>query len=244
MAGDMHGTAVPSFLQGLPLARAAFAFARHAHDEHRRASDAALLIMQPLEVVSLLHNVGYPDHVVAAGILHDTVEDGPTTIQTIEARFGEEIAAIVAAMTEDATIEDFGRRKAALRRQIATFGPDASAVYAADKVAKVRELRSGATREQRVLDADNTGEQAGLEHYLASLRMLEQIDPEHPLVRQLRFELEILQALPPRPDLLAPDRAITASRVSTAPRRVMRRPWRWWQMPAVVRRRVQSLLRD
>jgi len=29
--------------------------------------------------------------------------------------------------------------------------------------------------------------------------MLEQITPEHPLVRQLRFELEMLRALPPRP---------------------------------------------
>jgi (p)ppGpp synthase/HD superfamily hydrolase len=206
MAGDVHDKAAPSFLQDLPLARAAFAFARDAHDEHRRASDAALLIIHPLEVASLLHNVGYPDHVVAAGILHDTVEDGPATIQAIEAGFGEDIAAIVAAMTEDSTIEDFTERKAALRRQIATCGPDASAVYAADKVAKVRELRSRATREQRVLDADNTAERAKLEHYAASLRMLEQIDPEHPLVRQLRFELEILQALPPRPDLLAPDR--------------------------------------
>jgi hypothetical protein len=32
--------------------------------------------------------------------------------------------------------------------------------------------------------------------------MLEQISAEHPLVRQLPFELEILHALPPRPDVL------------------------------------------
>jgi hypothetical protein len=37
--------------------------------------------------------------------------------------------------------------------------------------------------------------------------MLEQITPEHPRVCQLRFELEILQALPPRPDLLSADHA-------------------------------------
>jgi hypothetical protein len=32
--------------------------------------------------------------------------------------------------------------------------------------------------------------------------MLEQITPEHPLERELRFEVEMLNALPPRPDLL------------------------------------------
>jgi hypothetical protein len=33
--------------------------------------------------------------------------------------------------------------------------------------------------------------------------MLEQITPAHPLVRQLRFGLEVLHALLPRPDILA-----------------------------------------
>lgn len=36
-----------------------------------------------------------------------------------------------------------------MRRQVATFDGDAIAVYAADKVTKVRELRSRATREAR-----------------------------------------------------------------------------------------------
>jgi hypothetical protein len=37
---------------------------------------------------------------------------------------------------------------------------------------------------------------------LASLSMLEQITPTHPLVRQLRFELEMLRALPHGPKLI------------------------------------------
>ena len=36
------------------------------------------------------------------------------------------------------------------------------------------------------------------EHYTASLAMLERRLPGHPLVRQLRFELETLEYLPPR----------------------------------------------
>jgi (p)ppGpp synthase/HD superfamily hydrolase len=202
MAPDIDGTDVPSFLHALPLALAAFSLARRVHGEQRRESDAAQFIVHPLEVASLLHNTGHSERLVAAGILHDSLEDSATTIHTIRARFGSEVAAIVAAMTEDAAIGDFERRKASLRRQIAAFGPDASAVYAADKVAKVRELRSRATRGEDVLDPQNAPAQAKLEHYRASLEMLEEIVAEHPLVRQLRFELEILHALPPRPDLL------------------------------------------
>jgi hypothetical protein len=74
-------------------------------------------------------------------------------------------------------------------------------------VAAVRELRSRAARGEDVLDPQNVPAQAKLRHYRASLEMLEQITAEHPLVRQLRFELEILHALPPRPDLLTADQA-------------------------------------
>jgi len=39
---------------------------------------------------------------------------------------------------------------------------------------------------------------------VASLTMLEEAEPNHPLVRQLRFELEALRALPPRTDQITP----------------------------------------
>jgi (p)ppGpp synthase/HD superfamily hydrolase len=205
LAAQIDNVAAPTFLHGLPIALKAYAFAREAHRDQRRESDAAQFIIHPLEVASLLHNTGHPDHVVAAGILHDAIEDSAATVQGITARFGIEVAEIVDAMSEDPEIPDVEERKAALREQIAAFGPETAAVFAADKVAKVRELRSRATRGEEVLDPRHTAARAKLEHYLASLSMLERVNPEHPLVRQLRFELEILHALPPRPDLLPAD---------------------------------------
>ncbi len=118
------------------MARRAYSFARDAHRAQRRESDAAQFIIHPLGVAALLHNTGHRDSVVAAGILHDTIENSRASTQELVLAFGSEIARIVAAMTEDPTIESFDKRKAALRQQIADFGPDATAVYAADKVAK------------------------------------------------------------------------------------------------------------
>jgi hypothetical protein len=186
---------IPTFLNGLPLAQDALAYAQELHRGQRRASDEAPFILHPLEVAALLHTTGYGEAAVAAGILHDAVEDTDVEIETIAERFGSEVRELVQAMTEDPEIEPYEARKAALRQQIAQFGEAATAVYAADKVAKVRELRAQAGRDPELLRSEEI--QPRLEHYLRSLAMLEQATPEHPLVQKLRFELEALRALPP-----------------------------------------------
>jgi (p)ppGpp synthase/HD superfamily hydrolase len=190
---------VPSYIDDLRLARAAVVYAEELHAGQRRESDEAAFVLHPLEVGALLHTTGHREVVVAAGILHDTVEDTEASLPEITERFGDEVAALVAALTEDPSIEDFAERKAALRKQIAEVGPDATSIYAADKVAKVRELRARIAVEPDLLQS-NDRDSARLEHYRASLAMLEEATPEHPLVRQLRFELETLAALPPRDD--------------------------------------------
>ena len=187
-----------SFICELPLAEAALAYAQEMHRGQRRSSDEAPFILHPLEVASLLHNTGHREEVVTAGILHDTIENTATRPQDIAERFGSEVAALVAALSEDSDIEPFEARKAALRAQIAAFGSDAIAVDAADKVTKVRELRAQAGQEPSLLGGADAEARPRLEHYVASLAMLEQSDRSHPLVRQLRFELEALQVLPPR----------------------------------------------
>jgi (p)ppGpp synthase/HD superfamily hydrolase len=185
---------VPTFLERLPLARRAFEYARELHRDQRREVDAAPFIVHPLEVASLLHNTGHAEHVVAAGLLHDSVEDTDARIDDVLSRFGSEVAELVRAMTEDPAIESYAERKAALRDQIRGFGPDATAVYAADKVAKVRELRALAGREPDVLEGERPAAAARLDHYVESLRTLESVAPDHSLVRQLRLELEMLSA--------------------------------------------------
>jgi (p)ppGpp synthase/HD superfamily hydrolase len=187
----------PTLLEGLAQSRAALDYARELHRGQRRESDEAPFILHPLEVAALLYNTGHPDRVVAAGILHDTVENSEAGLEDIEARFGAELAALVGAMTENPAIADYRERKAGLREQIAGLGREAVAVYAADKVAKVRELRARATREPDLLAREDDAVRLKFEHYWESLAMLQREDPEHPLVRQLRFELEALATFPP-----------------------------------------------
>ena len=183
----------PSFVERLPVTRAALEFALRRHAGQRREGDHAPFVLHPLEVGALLSLAGYADHVVAAGVLHDVLENTDTDAVELERRFGVSVSALVRAVSEDPSIEDARARKAALRSQIAGGPVEAAAIFAADKVSKARELR---LRLSCGLPDDEADQQLG--HYRASLSTLEAVlGPDHPMVEQLRFELETLDTLPP-----------------------------------------------
>jgi (p)ppGpp synthase/HD superfamily hydrolase len=181
------------FVERSPLTRDALAFADRRHAGQKRDIDDLPFVTHPLEVARLLHEAGYQDEVVAAGVLHDVLEDTDAERSDLESRFGGRVAELVDAVTDDPTIEDRAERKAALRRQVAEAGECAAVVFAADKVSKARELRVRMSR-GRFERADP----AKLAHYEASLEMLEDLIPGHHFVDQLRMELEAMQALPAR----------------------------------------------
>lgn len=187
---------VPSFAQHLALTRSAIRFARRSHRAQLRACDEAPFILHPLEVGALLYNCGASDEVIAAGVLHDVIEDTGTVIDEVRRRFGDKVAMLVASVTEDPTIGPIRDRKAALRACVRRSGAEAGLIFAADKVAKVRELRT-LFANQRVDEPMPDELLYKVEHYEASLQMLEELVPEQPLVRQLRFELEALETYPP-----------------------------------------------
>jgi (p)ppGpp synthase/HD superfamily hydrolase len=183
----------PSFLAGAPLASVALGFAVDRHAGQLREGDRAPYVLHPLEVGFLLRSAGYPDHVVAAGVLHDVLEQTDADQAELYKRFGSRVARIVEVVSEDASILDERARKAALRAQVAGGPLEAGAVFAADKVSKARELRMK-------LSSGPGGDEIEhrLEHYRASLWMLEpMLGARDVLWSQLRFELETLDALPP-----------------------------------------------
>jgi (p)ppGpp synthase/HD superfamily hydrolase len=179
------------FVERSPLTRDALAFADQRHAGQTRDIDDLPFVTHPVEVACLLHEGGYPDEVVAAGVLHDVIEDTDAELSDLEARFGSRVAELVKAVTDDASIEDDAERKAALRRQVAHAGECAAVVFAADKVSKARELRVRASR-----GLHDEADCRKFSHYEASLEMLADIIPGHELVDQLRTEVEALRALP------------------------------------------------
>ena len=144
---------MPELIRGLPTTQAAIAYAERLHTGQRRKIDGSPFIEHPLEVASLLYHAGAPDHVIAAGVLHDTLEKTDATEAELAARFGARVAALVRAVTEDKRITSYAKRKAALREQAANAGQQALLVFAADKLSKVRELRLAARAAFPPIDA-------------------------------------------------------------------------------------------
>ena len=128
---------------------------------------------------------------IAAGVLHDLLEDTDVSESELTERFGAEVAQLVVSVSEPAVDGSYAERKALLREVVAHASTDAAAVFAADKVAKAREFRLGLVSHGGTIDAEK------LDHYWQCLELLERRLGHQPLVRQLRFELEALALLPP-----------------------------------------------
>ena len=77
----------------------AYEFAKKKHAGQKRKSGEEY-IHHPLEVAYILAELQSGPATLAAGFLHDVVEDTDTTIQEIEDHFGEEVAKIVDALTK------------------------------------------------------------------------------------------------------------------------------------------------
>jgi GTP pyrophosphokinase len=182
---------MPGFASGLPESRAAIAYAQRAHSGQHR-TDGTAFVLHPLEVAGLLHDADAPDHLIAAGALHDVLEKTDVSATELRERFGARIAALVIAVSDDGRIRRYGERKAALRRQVARAGPEALTLFAADKLSKLRELRRETAGDQ---DGSGTPKPLPelrarrLRHYQRSLALLQERLPESPLVAELRDEL-------------------------------------------------------
>jgi hypothetical protein len=102
------------------------------------------------------------------------------------------VSDLVAVRTDDPRIEDEDQRKDDVRERVGRAGPGAAAVYAADKVSRVRELRMLAAR-----GATGPREVRKVRRQRKSLAMLEQTIPDNDLVDLLRVELDVLAEFSP-----------------------------------------------
>jgi (p)ppGpp synthase/HD superfamily hydrolase len=169
----------PDFIADSELLRSAFEVASAAHQEASRKGGTG--IEHPLAVAEVLHANGFDEHVVAAGLLHDVVEDTSLDLAALAAPFGFDITGLVEEMTEDESIESYAQRKAEHRTRVSR-DRRAAAIYAADKLASTRSVRAG---EKEV-------EPEQLKHYVETLRTLRESHPDLPFLDQLGEELDAI----------------------------------------------------
>jgi GTP diphosphokinase / guanosine-3',5'-bis(diphosphate) 3'-diphosphatase len=85
--------------EDVELIRKAWEFCVKHHKGQMRASGEPYII-HPLEVAEVLAEMKMDSTAIAAGLLHDAVEDTPATSEQIEAEFGDQVAHIVEGVTK------------------------------------------------------------------------------------------------------------------------------------------------
>ena len=77
----------------------AYTYAQTAHAGQKRASGEPYFI-HPCAVAQVLMDMGLDASTVSAALLHDVIEDTPTTEEDIRREFGEEVLQLVSGVTK------------------------------------------------------------------------------------------------------------------------------------------------
>src|SRR4051795_7853516 len=180
---------------GLELSTAALRFARRVHLGQHRKQTGEQFVEHPIAVADLLLESGYDGALIPAAYLHDVVEKTDVALDKIRERFGPQVATLVDSLSEDPAIDGYGARKRALRHRVLESGGDSAVIYAADRVANMRDWRKVLPQDRRAC-----GERLGttlderLELWQEDVEQLHDAYPETPFLGQMQSELDALRA--------------------------------------------------
>jgi guanosine-3',5'-bis(diphosphate) 3'-pyrophosphohydrolase len=125
---------------GLVLRAARFAAWKH-RDQRRKGRGHLPYINHPLDLAHVLwFEGGIEDPVVlAAALLHDTIEDTQTSLQELQGEFGPQIAEIVMEVTDEPSLDWRARKRLQISRA-RNASTAAKLVKLADKICNLRSL--------------------------------------------------------------------------------------------------------
>lgn len=131
----------------------AFRFAYELHKGQYRASGEPY-IAHPIAVAGLLRDLGGSSVMIAAGFLHDVVEDTDITVEEIESRFGVEVRRLVEGVTKLSKFNFSSKRERQaenFRRMFLAMAADIRVIVVklADRLHNMRTLEHLAPEKQR-----------------------------------------------------------------------------------------------
>jgi guanosine-3',5'-bis(diphosphate) 3'-pyrophosphohydrolase len=174
----------------IPLIRKAYEFSAKAHSGQFRESKKPYL-EHCLEVVFILAEQHLDSATIAAGLLHDVVEDTDVTIEQVKEQFGEEIASLVDGVTkigelkfkslEEEQVEYFRKMLLSMAKDIRVI-----IIKLADRLHNMRTLDSLDREKQKRIAAETREVYAPLAHRFGMAKIkweledlsLKYLDPE------------------------------------------------------------------
>jgi GTP diphosphokinase / guanosine-3',5'-bis(diphosphate) 3'-diphosphatase len=154
----------------LTLVKKAYDFSLKHHQGQSRASGEPYLI-HPLEVATVLAEMRLDTTAIAAGLLHDSIEDTSLTVDDIRTEFGEQVAHIVEGVTKISKIDFASREEAqaeSVRKMVLAMVDDIRVVMIklADRLHNMRTLQHLAPERQTKIARETQEIYAPIAHRL------------------------------------------------------------------------------
>ena len=166
---------------GAALVEKAYHFAEKAHEGQKRKSGEPYFI-HPCFVASILTELMIDPPTIAAGLLHDTVEDCPqVTLDMIRHEFGEEVAELVDGVTKLNKLDFADKEEAqaeSLRKMILAMSKDIRVVLIklADRLHNMRTLKHQPEARQVAIARETLDIYAPLAHRLGVYAIKQELE--------------------------------------------------------------------
>ncbi|AQQ54768.1 HD domain-containing protein [Planococcus lenghuensis] len=168
------------------LIEKALQFAAVKHEGHHRKGTLIPYITHPVCVAFLLKEAKASEEVIAAGLLHDTIEDTSATEAEVGEQFGDEVLRLVQAASEPDKTLPWEERKRHTVEDLKNRSADELALITADKLHNVRSIELDA----QVIGGDawlrfNRGKRDQSWYYMSIVNRLKNHKKDVPLVKDL-----------------------------------------------------------
>lgn len=170
---------------GLLLKRALDQAAVWHRDQHRKYPGVQVPYVSHLAgVTAILARHGFDEIVLAAGALHDAVEDTEASLGDIARMFGDEVAALVAAVSEPDKSLPWEERKAQYLARFPHEPWSAQAITLADKIDNLESILVCAASHGDPWAQFKRGREAQIARFTALVAAARRL-PAHPLIDEL-----------------------------------------------------------
>lgn len=167
--------------------------------QKRKVKDISY-ITHPLTVGIILAKAGADEDVIAAGILHDTIEDSvpekKVTCEMLEERFGKRVADGVLSVTETDKSLIWEERKKETLERVEIFSQDSLLIKSADIVSNASELLDDYFRyREEIFENFSAPKDKIIRNYLEIIKLILERWEDNPLKEDLGFFAKELQKI-------------------------------------------------
>ncbi|SFJ54254.1 MULTISPECIES: HD domain-containing protein [unclassified Bacillus (in: firmicutes)] len=175
------------------LIEKAMQFAAIKHEGQMRKGTNIPYIIHPFGVALILQKEKQCDEVIAAGLLHDTLEDTSTTEAELCEHFGEEVLKLVQAASEPDKLLSWEERKKHTIQSLSHRSNEEITLIIADKLHNLRSIQEDVEREDdQVWSRFNRGKRDQSWYYMSILHALKGKKEDIPIIRVFEKETQNL----------------------------------------------------